>query len=85
MPRGLLHLIKRAFGRSEPLHPVDRRMAKQWIKQRLTVVFPELRNDPAALERAYQALGLEPRAGSSEGDSDTVFEVQLPTGREPDR
>ena len=51
---GLFQLIKRAF-RSEPaLHPIEQKMAKRWIKQRLVAVFPELRKDAAALEQAYQ-------------------------------
>ena len=53
-------------------------MSDQWIKQRLVVVFPELRNNPRALERAYQTLSLEPRAGSEAGDNDTVFEMSIP-------
>ena len=78
MKTGFLQLIKRAF-RSEPrLHPVDHKMAKRWVKQRLVVVFPELRNNPKELERAYQTLGLEPRAGDEEGETDTVFEVSMP-------
>ena len=42
-----------------PLHAIDRRMAKEWIKKRLVVLYPELRGDPVALETAYQELGLE--------------------------
>ena len=78
MKTGFLQLIKRAF-RTEPrLHPVDHKMAKRWVKQRLVAVFPELRNNPKALERAYQTLGLEPREGEEEGEAETVFEVSLP-------
>lgn len=53
-------------------------MAKRWIKQRLATVFPELRNDAVALERAYQSLSLDPRPGSEEGDNETVFEMSAP-------
>ncbi len=56
-------------------------MARHWIKQRLIVVFPELRNNPRALERAYQTLSLEPRPGSEAGESDTVFEMSIPGER----
>ncbi len=42
-----------------PLHAIDRRMAKEWIKRRLAALFPELRGDPVALENAYRELGLE--------------------------
>ncbi len=85
MTTGLFQKIKNAFAREHKLHPLDNRLAKRWIKQRLLVVFPELRNNPRALETAYQALGLAPRPGSEEGDADTVFEVSLPTGREPEQ
>jgi hypothetical protein len=83
MKSGIFELIKRAFRNEPPLHPVDRQMAKHWIKQRLIVVFPELRNNPAALERAYRGLGMEPRDGKEFGEEGAVFEVQLPDGREP--
>jgi hypothetical protein len=55
MSSGFFQVIKRAFGAEAPMHPVDRQMARRWIKQRLVVVFPELRNNPRALEEAYQA------------------------------
>jgi len=78
MKSGLLQFIKRAFGREPELHPVERGMARRWIKQRLLVVFPELRNNPAALERAYRTLGLEPRPGAEPGDEQTVYEMSIP-------
>ena len=78
MKSGLLQFIKRAFSTEPELHPVERGMARQWIKQRLVAVFPELRNNPRALERAYQTLGLEPRAGTEAGDNETVFEMSIP-------
>ena len=70
------HFFKRSD--DQQLHPVDRRLAKQWIKRRLLVVFPELRNDPRALEQAYQNLSLEPQYGSEEGDAGIYFEMTLP-------
>ncbi len=76
--KAVFELIRRAFRHEAPLHPIERQMARKWIKQRLVVVFPELRDNPAALERAYRSLGLEPRAGQELGEADTVFEVQLP-------
>lgn len=76
--KGLFQLFKKAF-RSEPqLHPIEQKMAKRWIKQRLVSVFPELRNDPVALENAYQSLSLDPRPGTDEGDGETVFEMSAP-------
>lgn len=74
----LVDFFKRAIKNEPKLHPLDRRMAKQWIKRRLAKVYPELRDDPAALERAYQALSLEPRAGTEEGDAHTYFHMHLP-------
>lgn len=44
-----------------PLHEVERRLAKEYVKRRLAALYPELRADPEALERAYRELGLEPR------------------------
>jgi hypothetical protein len=59
------------------LHPMDRRIAKRWVKERLKRIYPDLRIDPAALEQAYQELGMEPRVGTGKGGA-TVFEIQLP-------
>lgn len=78
MKKGLFEVIKRAFTRQPKLHPVEAGLAKRWIKQRLLVVFPELRNNPKALERAYQSLGLSPRPGTEEGEAETVFEMSVP-------
>lgn len=75
----LMQFFKRALGREPKLHPIERGMAKQWIKKRLLVVFPELRNNPAALERAYRDLSLEPQLGTEEGDAATYFEMHLPS------
>ena len=58
----LRHLFKRVLLPSQPerpLHAIDRRIAKEWIKKRLATLFPELRGDPLALENAYRELGLE--------------------------
>jgi hypothetical protein len=78
MKSGLLQFIKRAFTREPELHPVERGMARRWIKQRLVTVFPELRNNPAALERAYQTLGFEPRPGNGPDEAEMVFQVSIP-------
>ncbi len=79
----VFQLIKRAFSHEPALHPVDRQLAKRWIKQRLGAVYPDLRRNPAAMERAYRSLDLQPREGQEEGDAETVFEVTLPDGRDP--
>ena len=78
MKSGLLQFIKRAFTREPELHPVERGMARRWIKQRLVTVFPELRNNPVALERAYRTLGLEASEGSEASNSDMVFQMNIP-------
>lgn len=78
MKKGLFEVIKRAFTRTQKLHPVEAGLAKRFIKQRLLVVFPELRNNPHALDRAYHSLGLSPRPGTEEGEHETVFEMTLP-------
>jgi hypothetical protein len=43
----------------------------------LKKIYPELRNDPDALERAYQELGIEPHEGAGKGAC-TVYEITLP-------
>ena len=78
MQTGLFALIKRAFRSQPAMHPVEHGMARRWIKQRLVAVFPELRNNPAALERAYQTLSLEPRPGQGGDEAETVFELRSP-------
>ena len=77
MKTSMFDFFKRRFSGEPKLHPLDRGLAKRWIKQRLIAVFPELRADPHALEQTYQALSLEPRMGG-EGDSQTYFEMTLP-------
>jgi hypothetical protein len=62
-----------------PIHPIDRRLAKEWIKRRLVALFPELRNNPRALEQAYRDLSLEPRPGNGPDEPETVFDMSLPT------
>ncbi len=61
-----------AIGVAPLVHSEEGGLAKLWIKQRLEVVFPELRGNSKALEAAYRALSLEPRMG---GRGDRVFEV----------
>ncbi len=78
MKKGLFQRIKAAFRREPELHPVDRQMARRWIKQRLVAVFPELRNNPRELELAYRNLGMEPQPGQEEGDAETVFVLNAP-------
>lgn len=78
MKPGIFNLIKRAFRSQPAIHPVEHGMARRWIKQRLIAVFPELRNNPVALERAYRTLNLEPRRGEGADEAEMVFEMTLP-------
>jgi len=78
MKPAFLQFLKRAFHAEPKLHPVENGLAKRWIKQRLLVVFPELRNNPAALEQAYRTLNLEPRLGTEEGEKGAIFQLTVP-------
>lgn len=74
MKLGIFHFFQIHLKDEQPLHPVERGLAKRYIKQRLKHMYPELRLDPAALEQAYQDLGLEPREKRGKGGT-TVFEI----------
>jgi len=75
----ILEFIKARLGAEPPLRPVESRMARRWVKERLKVAYPELGADPKGLEEAYRSLGLEPRAGMGEG-GETLYEVIIPGG-----
>lgn len=77
MASGIIDYFKRRLGYEKPLHPIDRRAAKHWVKQRLAHLFPELRGNPEALEKAYRELDLEAQPGGGKGGG-TVFEAILP-------
>jgi hypothetical protein len=77
MSAGFWDFFRRSLISEPPVHPIDRRIAKRWVKERLKRVFPELRNDPAALERAYGELGLEPIEGAGKGGA-TVYKISVP-------
>ncbi len=84
MKSGLISLFRAKFLGDGPVHPVDRRLAKEWIKKRLVAIFPELRWDPEGLERTYQELNLEMLSEhASSIDPEPLFQMQLP-GREID-
>jgi len=76
MKTGPFSLFRRALKAAPPVHPIDRRLAKEWVKRRLAAIYPELKCDPKALEAAYQELDLEPRNGTKPGDPHTYFEVK---------
>lgn len=73
----IFELLRSKLQGEPPIHPMDRRIAKRWVKERLKRLYPELRLDPKALEQAYQELGIEPREGTGKGGA-TVFEITLP-------
>jgi len=77
MSSGIVDYFKRRLGLEQPIHPIDRRMAKHWVKQRLAHIFPELRGNPEALEKAYRELDLEAQPGLGKG-GETIFEAILP-------
>ncbi len=68
----IFEFLKAKLGAEPPLNSVDRTIAKRWVKERLKRIFPELRNDPRALEQAYRDLSLEPRPGIGKGGGDDV-------------
>ncbi len=61
------------FRRGNQAAAYERRLAQEWVKRRLAAVFPELRGDPRALDRAYAELGLEK-------DGDASFQMRTPRG-----
>ncbi len=77
MKLSFLDFLKQGLQGEESIHPLEQQMAKRWVKQRLQRLFPELRDDPVALERAYQELGIEQHEGSGKGGT-TVYEITLP-------
>ncbi len=77
MKVSFLDFLRQSLQEEEPLHPVEQKMAKRWVKERLKKIYPELRSDPDALERAYQELGIEPHEGAGKGAC-TVYEITLP-------
>jgi hypothetical protein len=73
----ILEFVRSRLQGEPPMHPMDRKIAKRWVKERLKRLYPELRLDPKALEQAYQDLGVEPHQGAGKGGG-TVFEIILP-------
>ncbi|GAB4164374.1 MAG: hypothetical protein Fur0032_00140 [Terrimicrobiaceae bacterium] len=73
----IFEFLRAKLSGEPPVHPVDRLMAKRWVKDRLKRMYPELRDDPRALEETYHSLSLEPRPGAGAG-GDALFEIVLP-------
>jgi hypothetical protein len=78
----LRHLFTRILlpaAPERPLHEIDRRLAKEWIKKRLAALYPELRGDPEALEAVYRELGLEPAGTVRRPDGEVkAYALNLP-------
>jgi len=77
MKVSFLEFLRQSLQGEEPIHPLEQKMAKRWVKERLKKIYPELRHDPDALDRAYQQLGMEPHEGVGKGAC-TVYEITLP-------
>lgn len=73
----LLDLIRSKLAGEPPVHPVELRMAKRWVKERLKRMYPELRDDPKRLEEVYQSLSLEPSEGGGKGGG-AIYEMNIP-------
>jgi len=84
MKQGILEFFRKTLIGEVPIHPVDRRMAKDWIKRRLVAVYPQLRRDPNGLERAYRELTLElQEIDGADGERERQFELKLPDEGRP--
>jgi hypothetical protein len=78
MKISFLEFLRQNLQGEEPIPPLEQKMAKRWVKERLKKIYPELRNDFDALERAYQELGIEQHEGAGKG-AGTVYEITLPS------
>ncbi len=73
----LIDFFRSKLGAEPSLRKSDKKAVKHWVKNRLAHLFPELRNDPEAIEELYQALDLEARPGCGKGGT-TAFELIFP-------
>ena len=74
--------LQKGLQGEQPVHPLERAMAKRWVKERLKRLFPELRTNPGELEKAYRQLGIQPHEGSGKGGA-AVYEITLPDATPP--
>jgi hypothetical protein len=75
----LRQFFKKNLASDRELHAIDRRIAKEWIKNRLASTFPELRGDPKALEQAYRDLSLDATGMSRRVDGEVPsYNLNLP-------
>jgi hypothetical protein len=77
MKLGFLDFLRESLKDEQPVAPIDRLMAKRWVKERLKRLFPHLRNDPVGLERAYKELGIQAHDGAGKGGT-TIYEIKVP-------
>jgi len=73
----IFEFLKNKLQGEPPVRPLERILARRWVKERLKKMYPELRANPRALEEAYQALSLEAHEGAGKGNT-ILFEVVLP-------
>lgn len=78
MKTGLLTILRNALHGETDLHPLEQRLARHYLKRRIALVYPELRNDPGALDEAYRLLSIEPATGTDVGDPATYYDIQAP-------
>lgn len=78
----ILEFLRQSLQNEAPIHPLERKLAKRWVKERLKKIYPEFKNDPDALDRAYQQLGLEVHDGAGKGGA-AVYEITLPDSNIP--
>ncbi|MGF1656169.1 MAG: hypothetical protein ACFCU3_04225 [Verrucomicrobiales bacterium] len=78
MKNALNQIFRRLLGDEKPLHPQERGMVKRYIKERLRKLFPELRGNPEALERAYQELDIDISHEAEPGNEGRTYEMRLP-------
>jgi len=69
--------FRERFAGELPLRPQDWRAARFWVRVRLQRLFPELKEDPVALDVLYETLDLEPRPGLGKGGA-VMYEIVLP-------
>ena len=77
MASAIMEYFRSKFAAPPPLTPIERVLAKRWVKDRLKKMYPELIGKPRELEEMYQSLNLEPRHGGGKG-GEMLYEIVLP-------
>jgi hypothetical protein len=76
-PTQFFENFRKRFAGEPTLRPQERRAARYWVRVRLQRLFPELKDDPDALDALYETLDLEPRPGLGKGGA-VMYEIVLP-------